>query len=172
MATQTESGWDQVLVDITDYVFHYKVESANAWRTSRTALLDALACAIETIHTSAECRRMLGPIVPGTVTPDGFKLPGTSYQLDPVKGAFDLGTAIRYLDHNDSLGGADWGHPSGRLTLPERIPYQLTLSLFRQSWSAVVGDGLAMSFCPKRAPHSFWAASVDQNTARSNDQSI
>lgn len=110
---QTENGWDQVLVDIKDYVFHYKVESTNAWQTSRTALLDALACAIESIHTSAECRSMLGPIVPGTIVPDGFRLPGTSYQLDPLKGAFDFGTAIRYLDHNDALGGADWGHPSG-----------------------------------------------------------
>lgn len=120
-ASQTETGWDQVLVDIKDYVFHYKIESANAWRTSRTALLDSLACAIESICTSAECRNLLGPIVPGTVTPDGFRLPGTSYQLDPAKGAFDLGTAIRYLDHNDALGGADWGHPSGKSMFSARI---------------------------------------------------
>ena len=120
---QTENGWDQVLVDIKDYVFHYKVESTNAWQTSRTALLDTLACAIESIHTSAECRSMLGPIVPGTIVPDGFRLPGTSYQLDPLKGAFDFGTAIRYLDHNDALGGADWGHPSGTSVPWACIPF-------------------------------------------------
>ena len=114
-ASPKESRWDQVVIDIKDYVFNYKIESINAWKTSRTALLDSLACAVESIHASAECRSMLGPIVPGTVTPDGFRLPGTSYQLDPLKGAFDFGTAIRYLDHNDSLGGADWGHPSGEL---------------------------------------------------------
>lgn len=45
--------------------------------------------------------------------PDGFRVPGTGFQVDPVKGAFDLGVLIRYLDHNDALGGAEWGHPSG-----------------------------------------------------------
>ena len=134
-----------MLVDIKEYVFHYKIESAKAWRTSRTALLDSLACAVESIHTSAECRSLLGPVVPGTVTPDGFKLPGTSYQLDPVKGAFDFGIAIRYLDHNDSLGGADWGHPSGRLTLYDRvalpadiIPSQIILGRCCRSWIGCV----------------------------------
>ena len=58
---------------------------------------------------------MLGPVVAGTTVPNGFRLPGTSHQLDPVKGAFDLGTLIRYLDHNDAFPGAEWGHPSDNL---------------------------------------------------------
>jgi hypothetical protein len=72
-----------------------------------------MGCAIETAATSIECRKLLGPVIEGTVIPDGFRVPGTELQVDPVKGAFDLGVLIRYLDHNDALGGAEWGHPSG-----------------------------------------------------------
>ncbi|KAL9122899.1 MAG: hypothetical protein Q9187_000550 [Circinaria calcarea] len=113
--TNTPSLYDQVIVDIKDYVFHYQSFSTKAWACARTAVLDALGCAIESLYSSPECRHMLGPIVPGSSVPNGFRLPGTAYQLDPVKGAFDLGTLIRYLDHNDALGGAEAGHPSDNL---------------------------------------------------------
>lgn len=109
--------YDKVMVDIKDYVFHYKIESPKAWAFARTSLLDSFGCAIESISKSSECRRMLGPVIPGTTVLDGFRLPGTSYQLDPMKGAFDFGTTIRYMDHNDTMGGADWGHPSGEMLL-------------------------------------------------------
>ena len=49
------------------------------------------------------------------MVPDGFRLPETDIQIDPVKGAFDLATRIRYPDHNDALGGVEWGHPSDNL---------------------------------------------------------
>ena len=107
--------YDQVLVDITKYVFHYQIESPIAWERARLALLDALSCAIETTSISSECAQMLGPVVRGTTVPNGFRLPGTTHQLDPVKGAFDLGTLIRYLDHNDAFPGAEWGHPSDNI---------------------------------------------------------
>ena len=107
--------YDKVTCDIKDYVFHYDIKSAKAWQQARVALLDAMGCAVETVSQSADCRRLFGPFVPGTNTPDGFRLPGTPYQLDPVKGAFDMGTAIRFLDHNDAIAGADWGHPSGAI---------------------------------------------------------
>ena len=107
-------AYDQIIVDIKDYVFHYPVQSSKAWQNARIALLDAIGCAVETVFKSADCKRMFGPIVPGMTTPNGFRLPGTSYILDPLKGSFDMGTAIRYLDHNDALAGADWGHPSGK----------------------------------------------------------
>lgn len=106
--------YDQAIVDIKDYVFHYKVDNPKALQCARTALLDAMGCAIETVSKSIPCRSLLGPATPGAITPDGFKLPGTLYQIDPVKGAFDMGTMIRFLDHNDALGGAEWGHPSGK----------------------------------------------------------
>jgi 2-methylcitrate dehydratase PrpD len=107
------SPYDKPIIDITQYVFHYHIDDKKAWSAARVALLDAMGCAIETLSTSEECQKLLGPIVPGTEVPNGFRLPGTNLSLDPVKGAFDMGTLIRYLDHNDALGGAEWGHPSG-----------------------------------------------------------
>lgn len=108
--------YDKPIIDIVHYVFHYKVQDENAWSAARVALLDAMGCAIETASKSkSDCRNLLGSPVPGTIVPDGFRLPGTGFQLDPVKGAFDMGVLIRYLDHNDALGGAEWGHPSGKL---------------------------------------------------------
>lgn len=83
---------------------------------AKLALFDALGCVFETLRESQEARAIIGPVVPGSLVPEGFRLPGTSFQLDPVKGAFDLGSLIRYLDHNDAFPGAEWGHPSGRLS--------------------------------------------------------
>ncbi|KAL9034073.1 MAG: hypothetical protein Q9214_007213, partial [Letrouitia sp. 1 TL-2023] len=108
-------AYDKIITDITEYVFRYHPQSPKAYLYARTAVLDALGCAIETVTCSAECRSLLGPIIPGTTVPNGFKVPGTNFQVDPVKGAFDLGTMIRYLDHNDALGGAESGHPSDNL---------------------------------------------------------
>lgn len=108
--------YDQVIVDIVDYVFDYEIKRDEAWASARIAILDAIGCAIETAAKSTDMNRLIGPFVPGSTVPDGFRLPGTSYRLDPVKGAFDLGAMIRYLDHNDALAGADWGHPSGTLS--------------------------------------------------------
>lgn len=105
--------YDKPIVDITQYVFHYQIDDQKAWSAARVALLDAMGCAIETLSTSEECQKLLGPTVPGTEVLNGFRLPGTNLSLDPVKGAFDMGTLIRYLDHNDALSGAEWGHPSG-----------------------------------------------------------
>ncbi|KAJ5550448.1 hypothetical protein N7461_005146 [Penicillium sp. DV-2018c] len=114
--------YDQPIIDIVNYVYHYALDSGDEeiWKSARTALLDALSCAIETSATSAECRKLLGPVIDDTIVPDGFRVPGTELQVDPVKGAFDLGVLIRYLDHNDALGGAEWGHPSGNAKLGQR----------------------------------------------------
>ncbi|KAF6238855.1 hypothetical protein HO173_002727 [Letharia columbiana] len=107
--------YDQVLVDIVSYVFHYEVISPRAWERAKVALFDALGCAFETLKESREARDLIGPVVEGTIVPNGFRLPGTSLQLDPVKGAFDLGSLIRYLDHSDAFPGAEWGHPSDNI---------------------------------------------------------
>ena len=106
--------YDQVLVDIVNYVFHYEVTSPRAWERAKVALFDALGCAFETLKESREACDLIGPVVEGTSVPNGFRLPGTSLQLDSVKGAFDLGSLIRYLDHSDAFPGAEWGHPSGK----------------------------------------------------------
>ncbi len=105
---------DQVLVDIADYVLNYEIKSDLAYQTARNCLIDTLGCGLEALSYPA-CTKMLGPIVPGTVVPNGAKVPGTSYQLDPVKAAFDIGAMIRWLDFNDTWLAAEWGHPSDNL---------------------------------------------------------
>ena len=105
---------DQVLVDIADYVASFPVTSAEAYRTAHYCLLDTLGCGFEALSYPA-CTKLLGPIVPGTVVPNGAKVPGTPYQLDPVQAAFNLGAMIRWLDFNDTWLAAEWGHPSDNL---------------------------------------------------------
>ena len=105
---------DQVLVDIADYASRYHIESTEAYDTARLCLMDTLGCGLEAL-TYPACTKLLGPIVPGTVVPNGAKVPGTSYQLDPVMAAFNIGTIIRWLDFNDTWLAAEWGHPSDNL---------------------------------------------------------
>jgi 2-methylcitrate dehydratase len=105
---------DRVLTDIAAYVSQYKVKSARAYETARYCLMDTLGCGLEALEYPA-CTKLLGPIVPGTVVPNGAKVPGTSYQLDPVQAAFNIGTLIRWLDFNDTWLAAEWGHPSDNL---------------------------------------------------------
>ncbi len=105
---------DTVLTDIADYVFHYEIASDLAYRTARFCLMDSLGCALEALEYPA-CTRLLGPLVAGTVVPNGAKVPGTPHQLDPIQAAFNLGAMIRWLDFNDTWLAAEWGHPSDNL---------------------------------------------------------
>ncbi len=105
---------DQVLVDIADYVLDYRVESPEAYQTAWLCLMDSLGCALEALDYPA-CTRLLGPTVPGTLVPNGARVPGTHYVLDPVTAAFNIGAAIRWLDFNDTWLAAEWGHPSDNL---------------------------------------------------------
>lgn len=107
-------SYDQVLIDIVKYVYHYTINEPESFRRARVLLLDSLGCAMESLD-EVSVRRIIGPPVPETMVPDGFRLPGTNIQIDPVKGAFDMATLIRYLDHSDALGGVEWGHPSDNL---------------------------------------------------------
>ena len=107
--------YDCLLVQLVDYVYEVDVTGdADALRVAQLSFLDALGCASESLAKSEDCRDLIGPYVPGTSVPNGFRVPGTSLELDPVKGAFDFGLLIRYLDHNDGFTGLEWGHPSGR----------------------------------------------------------
>jgi len=103
-----------VLGDIADYVTKFKIASTEAYKTAHYCLLDTLGCGFEALSYPA-CTKLLGPIVPGTVVPNGAKVPGTPYQLDPVQAAFSLGAMIRWLDFNDTWLAAEWGHPSDNL---------------------------------------------------------
>ena len=114
MAESMSQQYDQVLVDIADYVYHYQIKESKSFERARHLLLDTFGCAIESLN-DASLLAIIGPHVKGTLVPDGFRLLGTALQLDPVKGAFDFGAMIRYLDHNDALSGVEWGHPSDNL---------------------------------------------------------
>ncbi len=105
---------DKVLTDIADYAAGYQIRSPEAYDTARLCLMDTLGCGLEALEYPA-CTKLLGPIVPGTVVPNGAKVPGTPYQLDPVAAAFNIGTMIRWLDFNDAWLAAEWGHPSDNL---------------------------------------------------------
>ncbi|MGB6241867.1 MAG: bifunctional 2-methylcitrate dehydratase/aconitate hydratase [Castellaniella sp.] len=105
---------DQVLIDIVDYVLNYTIQSDLALSTARLSLIDTLGCGLESLEYPA-CRKLMGPIVPGTVVPNGAKVPGTQFQLDPVQAAFNIGCMIRWLDFNDTWLAAEWGHPSDNL---------------------------------------------------------
>ena len=105
---------DTVLVDIVDYVLNAGIDSALALETARHCLIDTLGCGLEALSYPA-CTKLLGPVVPGTIVPNGAKVPGTSFQLDPVQAAFGIGAMIRWLDFNDTWLAAEWGHPSDNL---------------------------------------------------------
>jgi 2-methylcitrate dehydratase len=112
--TNVRPAPDPVLVEIVDYVLDFETGSALALETARHCLLDTLGCGLEALSYPA-CTKLLGPLVPGTSVPHGARVPGTSFQLDPVKAAFDIGTTIRWLDFNDTWLAAEWGHPSDNL---------------------------------------------------------
>ena len=105
---------DQVLLDIAEYAVHYRITSELAYETARHCLMDTLACGFQALLFPA-CTRLLGPVVPGATMMGGARVPGTSYELDPVQAAFNIGTMIRWLDFNDTWLAAEWGHPSDNL---------------------------------------------------------
>ncbi|MCP1367729.1 2-methylcitrate dehydratase, partial [Halomonas sp. BBD48] len=106
--------YDVELQTIADYVLSYKIESQEALDTARNCLMDTLGCGLLALRFP-ECIKHLGPIVEGTVVPHGARVPGTSFRLDPVKAAWDIGCIIRWLDYNDTWLAAEWGHPSDNL---------------------------------------------------------
>jgi 2-methylcitrate dehydratase len=105
---------DKVLVDIADYVLNYEIKNDLAWKTAHYCLLDTLGCGFEAL-TYPACTKLMGPVVPGTIVPNGAKVPGTQFQLDPIQAAFNIGAMIRWLDFNDTWLAAEWGHPSDNL---------------------------------------------------------
>ena len=105
---------DKVLALIADYARDYSIRSDEAYTTARYCLMDTLGCGFEALEYPA-CTKLMGPIVKGTVVPNGARVPGTQFQLDPVQAAFNIGAMIRWLDFNDTWLAAEWGHPSDNL---------------------------------------------------------
>jgi 2-methylcitrate dehydratase len=110
----TRPAHDRVLQEIATYVSEYTIHTPEAWNTARLCLMDTLGCGLEALSYPA-CTKLLGPVVPGTVVPNGARVPGTQFQLDPVQAAFNIGAMIRWLDFNDTWLAAEWGHPSDNL---------------------------------------------------------
>lgn len=110
----TKPEFDTELTTIADYATRTNLKSDIAYTTARYCLMDALGCAMLALQYPA-CTKLLGPIIPGTTVPVGARVPGTSYLLDPILAAFNIGTLVRWLDFNDTWLAAEWGHPSDNL---------------------------------------------------------
>lgn len=133
MGDHRSDEYDSLLVQIVDYVYYGDISAdGDAFIVAQSSLLDALGCASESLATNLDVHKLIGHYVPGTIVPNGFRLPGTSLSLDPVKGAFDLSVLIRYLDHNDGFTGLEWGHPSGMFDMiVQLIPPHMYMALIR-----------------------------------------
>lgn len=111
--------YDSEIQKIADYVLDFDIDKQadnadSAWQTARYCLMDTLGCGLLALRFP-ECRKHLGPDCSGQITPNGARVPGTAYQLDPIKAAFDIGCMVRWLDYNDTWLAAEWGHPSDNL---------------------------------------------------------
>ena len=106
--------FDNLISEIANYVSHFEIESDLALDTARNCLMDTIGCGLLALQFPA-CTKMLGPIVKDSKVPFGVRVPGTDYKLDPIKGAFDIGCIVRWLDYNDTWLAAEWGHPSDNL---------------------------------------------------------
>jgi 2-methylcitrate dehydratase len=106
--------FDPALTAIAEYARNFTVTSRTAYDTARYCLMDTLACGFLALKYPA-CRKLLGPVVPGAMMPGGARVPGTSFELDPVQAAFNIGAMVRWLDFNDTWLAAEWGHPSDNL---------------------------------------------------------
>jgi 2-methylcitrate dehydratase len=114
LKSATRPAPDALLLAIADYARNFTVTSATAYETARYCLMDTLACGFQALKYPA-CRKLLGPVVPGAVMTGGARVPGTSFELDPVQAAFNIGAMVRWLDFNDTWLAAEWGHPSDNL---------------------------------------------------------
>ncbi len=123
--------FDPEIRDIVDYTYDYQVTSELAYRTAWSCLIDTVGCGFEALEYPA-CTKLLGPLVPGTTVECGARVPGTGFELDIVQAAFNIGTAIRWLDFNDTWLAAEWGHPSDNLGAILAVADWLTRSGQRQ----------------------------------------
>src|SRR3954454_24272342 len=129
---------DELLRQIADYIVAGRIDSAEAWETARYCLLDALGCGLLALDYPA-CRKLIGPVVPGAVLPGGARVPGTSYELDPVQAAFCVGAMVRWLDFNDTWLAGEGGHPSDNLGAVLAVADYLSRRTVREG-----RDGLTM----------------------------
>lgn len=114
MSTDSINRTDHLLVKIADYALHKEIKDEEAFESARLVLMDSLGCGMLALRYP-ECVKHLGPIVPGTIVPNGSRVPGTHFELDPVQAAFNISCMIRWLDYSDTWLAAEWGHPSDNI---------------------------------------------------------
>src|SRR5258705_5192016 len=129
---------DRLLQQIADYVFAVdRISGEEAIDTARLCLMDSLGCGLLALNYPA-CTKLLGPVVPGAIMPGtGARFPGTSYELDPVRAAFNIGAMVRWLDFNDTWLAAEWGHPSDNLGAILAVADYLSRKRRRESATAL-----------------------------------
>lgn len=107
--------FDELLTKIARYASDFEIKSDLAYETAKYCLMDTIGTGLLALNFPA-CTKLLGPVVEGAeFRPLGAKIPGTSYQLEPERAAFNVGTMVRWLDFNDTWLAAEWGHPSDNL---------------------------------------------------------
>lgn len=109
-----DKQYDAIIEKMVEYLFDYSIERLSAYEIAKYCLMDSLGCAMLAL-TFPACTALLGPWVTGTHLEKGARVPGTQYELDPIKAAFDFGTMIRWLDFNDTWLAQEWGHPSDNI---------------------------------------------------------
>jgi len=110
----SDQDYDPIIDKIATYCTDQKLKLSDvAFETAHYALLDTLGCAVLALR-HPECLKHLGPIIPGTVVPhhSSVNVPGTQFEVDPVRGAWNNTTLIRWLDYNDTFLAKEFGHPS------------------------------------------------------------
>ena len=100
-----------VPLDVAAYAVHARIDSELAYEAARHCLLDALGGAFEAL-ACPDCTRLMGPVVPGATMLGGARVPGTSYELDPVQAAFNIGAMIGWRERSDGRPADGHGHPS------------------------------------------------------------
>lgn len=107
--------FDELLTKIARYASEFEIKSDLAYETAKYCLMDTIGTGLLALNFPA-CTKLLGPVVEGAeFRPLGAKIPGTSYQLEPERAAFNVGAMVRWLDFNDTWLAAEWGHPSDNL---------------------------------------------------------
>lgn len=91
--------FDREIVNIVDYVMNYEISSKPRMTLRITVCSTRSAVVWKRWNTRPV--KLLGPVC-GTLVPNGARVPGTQFQLDPVQAAFNIGAMIRWLDFNDT----------------------------------------------------------------------
>lgn len=104
--------YDDVIAEIAEYACRPgEVGTDEAFQTARLALMDSIGCAFLALGFTA-CRDFITTERALDNSSGGTPIPGTRHSKPAPQAAFDITTAIRWLDFNDTWLAKEWGHPS------------------------------------------------------------